>query len=430
MNSQQWTKSWFTLVELIVVITIIAILGTVGFISYSNYLTTARDSNRISQLVRISDALQIYSTRNMLPLPENAVTITGSWTIVAYQWDLGEGVLQTIEYSTTARDPRDNSLYTYYVTVDRESFQLLAFMEEAGSLQALVVSEGWVSGSAWSIIWKLGSILWVWDLSANLGNRFPKSYGSKLWVLTNSENVPIQRLSIPWNTLDIVNTTDEYVGHLSDNERIEGDGNELAYLVPNYNCKRIKELRGSVTSGVYTIVPRGNTLQVYCDMETDWGGWILLWSSGRESWWVNFWWSQSTWTIWNNNLPYSLWSPELLEEVWFEQIMIIWLNEQFKKVIWIKFNVNSDFFNRDSSDRTSTSWCRVLFDEELNEEEKNLPNCFSFWQWWRFNNTSSFQFWHSWTSASSGLSRTGFSIPNPSETYGVWNWLHWEIYIK
>ena len=68
----------FTLVELIVVITIIAILGTVGFISYSNYLTTARDSNRISQLTRIADALQTYSTQGMLPLPDNFVTITGS----------------------------------------------------------------------------------------------------------------------------------------------------------------------------------------------------------------------------------------------------------------------------------------------------------------------------------------------------------------
>ena len=79
MNYKLRAKNYgFTLVELILVITIIAILGTVGFISYSNYLTTARDSNRISQLVRISDALQVYSTRNILPLPENAVTITGS----------------------------------------------------------------------------------------------------------------------------------------------------------------------------------------------------------------------------------------------------------------------------------------------------------------------------------------------------------------
>lgn len=75
---RQKNKNAFTLVELIVVVTIIAILGTVGFISYSNYLTTARDSNRISQLTRIADALQVYTTRNSLPLPDNSVTITAS----------------------------------------------------------------------------------------------------------------------------------------------------------------------------------------------------------------------------------------------------------------------------------------------------------------------------------------------------------------
>jgi prepilin-type N-terminal cleavage/methylation domain-containing protein len=71
----------FTLVELIVVVTILAILSTIGFVSYSTYLTSVRDTNRISQLVSISDGLNLYSTKNTLPVPDNAISITSSGTL-------------------------------------------------------------------------------------------------------------------------------------------------------------------------------------------------------------------------------------------------------------------------------------------------------------------------------------------------------------
>lgn len=157
----QKNKNAFTLVELIVVVTIIAILGTVGFISYSNYLTTARDSNRISQLTKIADALQVYTTTNSLPLPDNSVTITSGTNTIAYQGDLGEAVLQTIDYSTNARDPKDNTPFTYFLSADRLNFQLLAFMEDQSSLQSFLPN--------------------LTQSYANLyQNRFPKTYGRRL----------------------------------------------------------------------------------------------------------------------------------------------------------------------------------------------------------------------------------------------------------
>ena len=77
----------FTLVELIVVITIVGILSTVGFISYSGYLAGARDSNRYSQLTKLSDALQVYATTKSLPLPADYLDITarGSQGIIGSQ---------------------------------------------------------------------------------------------------------------------------------------------------------------------------------------------------------------------------------------------------------------------------------------------------------------------------------------------------------
>jgi prepilin-type N-terminal cleavage/methylation domain-containing protein len=83
---QKFNFKAFTLVELIVVITIVWILSTIGFVSYSGYLTWARDSNRISQMVKLSDSLQVYSATKSLPLPDNYVEIHASWSVIAYQW--------------------------------------------------------------------------------------------------------------------------------------------------------------------------------------------------------------------------------------------------------------------------------------------------------------------------------------------------------
>ncbi len=80
----------FTLVELIVVITILAILGTIWFVSYTWFMSTARDSNRLTQLEWIHNWLESYKTRWKLPLPDDSVTIYASWTIIWYQWNAYE----------------------------------------------------------------------------------------------------------------------------------------------------------------------------------------------------------------------------------------------------------------------------------------------------------------------------------------------------
>ncbi|MCH8518381.1 prepilin-type N-terminal cleavage/methylation domain-containing protein [Candidatus Gracilibacteria bacterium] len=244
--------SGFTLVELIVVVTIIAILGTVGFVSYSNYLTGARDANRTSQMVRISEALQTHGTTNNLPLPENGSDITVGSTIIGYQGDIGETVLQTISYSTSARDPRDNSPFIYYLGTDRRNFQLMAFMEEQKALTSFFPQS-----------------------TANISNRFPKSYGRKMGILLeNNTNNPLHRVAGANSDLAV---TTGFTAYLSDNETIEGvtEGDLLA-ASSIANCKRRRESFGVSTNGIYAINPNGSEIDVYCEMSEQGGGWTLV----------------------------------------------------------------------------------------------------------------------------------------------------------
>ncbi len=194
---------WFTLVELIVVITIVWILSTVWFVSYSGYLTGARDSNRFSQLTKLSDSLQTYAASKSLPLPDDYIEITasGSSNVIAYQWYVWVDVLETIDYTNGGKDPKDDSYFTYYLTKDRKSLQLLALMEDSSSV----------------------SLQNNKIFAADYSERFPKVYGQKLGVLVSWEdtnlNTPAQEISenVSSGYLDIFNTNNIYEANFGQN---------------------------------------------------------------------------------------------------------------------------------------------------------------------------------------------------------------------
>jgi len=200
----------FTLVELIVVITIVWILSTVGFVSYSWYLTGARDSNRFSQLTKLSDSLQTYAASKSLPLPDDYIEITasGATNVIAYQWYVWVDVLETIDYTNGGKDPKDDSYFTYYLTKDRKSLQLLALMEDGASANTDIFQKSY---------------------AVDYEERFPRTYGNRLWVLTDTTNTPVQEigsLQTAW-FLDIFHTADEYTAYFWDSWNITGTGNLL-----------------------------------------------------------------------------------------------------------------------------------------------------------------------------------------------------------
>ena len=98
------TKSWFTLVELIVVITILAILWTIAFISLQWYSSQARDSKRIADIQNIKTSLELFSINTWkYPIPDNKQEVSYSWEILWYQWTVWDNVTINLSRNLTKK---------------------------------------------------------------------------------------------------------------------------------------------------------------------------------------------------------------------------------------------------------------------------------------------------------------------------------------
>lgn len=194
-------KKGFTLTELIVSITLLVILSTIWFVSYSSFLIWTRDSSRISDLSSIWNGLIEYVTRWSLPTPEWYVDIY-SWTELLWkQWYMSPVILEKIWYKWLWVDPVDKTYYSYYLLSNGKNFQLMWFLEDQGNLQ-LTYSANTLKAD---------------EVDYTL--RIPFFYGNKLWILTDSNNTPIQyneTIKAAW-TINVSNTSLLLTSHLKNN---------------------------------------------------------------------------------------------------------------------------------------------------------------------------------------------------------------------
>jgi len=125
----RYNIKWFTFVELIVAVTIIWILSTIWFYSYIDFIADSRDSQRKSDLAKVTSALKIYKQkRGFYTDPWDSFAITNSWITVANQWKLNQSVfLNTLDELPS--DPKIGESYFYSTTVNKQEFQIAGTLE-------------------------------------------------------------------------------------------------------------------------------------------------------------------------------------------------------------------------------------------------------------------------------------------------------------
>ncbi len=261
-------KKGFTLVELIVVITILAILWTIWFISLQWYSSASRDSKRITDLWQVRTWIQLYQAKEwVVPEPDETKTIVWSWTTnLVIQWYAWTWTLRNIKVNTDAKDPLEDNYYTYSTNWAKTKFQLLALLENNNTAYNNILPTTY----------------------ANYETREPYVIWDKLWILLDSTtNTPVQEL---WETdIDLNTNTTEYKAIFSKSdiqtlswtplyqEIVTKSNNEwVEENIVYSSCKEILDNWASTWDGTYTIDPENDWVwfEVYCDMTTDWGGWI------------------------------------------------------------------------------------------------------------------------------------------------------------
>ena len=166
-------KSWFTLVELIVVITILAILWTIAFISLQWFSKDARNSTRHSDLKNIEKVLSLYQLRQSeFPLPSNEVEITYSWAEVWTQWTFWEDTRKLLgsqgQISNVPLDPLTWSEYTYSRLNTKNEMQLAAVFEWELTLNKITNTFAgwsyWTTKITWNYNWQIAKASTWWRI--------------------------------------------------------------------------------------------------------------------------------------------------------------------------------------------------------------------------------------------------------------------------
>lgn len=396
-------KKWaFTLVELIVVITILAILATIAFVSFIWYQTSARESTRLSDMKLIEKKLSFYQIENNnYPLPDNYVTITASGTTVWYQGEVGTWVLISLNQSWDIKDPLDDTRYSYTILQDRTNYQMLAFMEDDDSLRTSVISPTY----------------------ANTPPRYPMTFGNKIGMLLDSENMPVQD-TLWGGSIDLTQTASWYTAYLSDSETFSWSGSELRQIVPRTSCRRLHDLGEAGINWYYTINPiEWEAVEVYCDFTSDPEWWVLtMIARSVDDASFNgtpFWWFVSRWSPKNDSAPYSL--GESIKNIPFQKVYL-WVYDTGKNITgFTTLNVN------DLSLFDGTYWNTALAVEGCVGQDITIiwiwtiNSCLAFNLWGKFDSTESYWFSFNPVDTDDWLNRRryGASFPYP-----------WMIFIK
>ena len=113
----------FTLIELLVVIAIIGVLSTIVLVSLNTARQKARDVRRVSDMRQVALGLEMYYDSN---------TDTGyPGTVAVESWAVMDTALEGGGFITSVpTEPGTNDAYQYWVAGDKQSYVLMAILED------------------------------------------------------------------------------------------------------------------------------------------------------------------------------------------------------------------------------------------------------------------------------------------------------------
>ena len=333
-------KKAFTLVELIVVITIIAVLGTIAFVSFQDYSSQARDTKTVSDINNAHKKIALFKIESgFAPKPDNSFEVlAGSGNIITYQGEFGTNVKRILDYGETIVDSEGNN-YKYATNGKYSLFTLVGFLEQP-TAKIQLLSNTYANNSNKFLKFKWDEILTlfnqnndfisddVFDLQANNTTAY---IGNNEQTTDNSSGKSI-----------VINIPQRIVKNLAHNKQVTETNLS--------SCKEILEKGESTWSGPYTILINQNSYSVYCDMETDNGGWTL--ASVFDTNWDGNWAFSSA-----NNL--NNWTNSQL--FWENAFMNPYANVEQKYISYTDIIANDVLFVRatDKKNLLRTSNCNI-----------------------------------------------------------------------
>lgn len=214
------TRWAFTLVELIIVITILAILATIGFVTMGKYLTSSRDSTRLTDMKTIFDSMSVYTVRTgETPFPDSdKLEVKNGSSILTYQWYAWESVFNLIKLNRGWVDPKDKKNYVYTTDSTRRKIQLMWYLETNENVK---------------VFWQVPFFSETFADTNDLKSRYVYVYWDTLWILTDANKAPLQDVisGSGVNLLDSAQvpvwTTAYFWGNLYDSGKSTATGSTL-----------------------------------------------------------------------------------------------------------------------------------------------------------------------------------------------------------
>ncbi len=357
----------------------------------------------------LQTTFQEYALRSELPLPDQALQLRASGSLISYQGNLTDDVVSQTGFKGSSYDDEYESYPVYVLSTNKKDFQFLNYLEDGVNL---------ISSSFTQVL-----------AEPEYGLLFPKIFGKPLWVFLFSDTQKPIHLSYSWS-YDIINGTGQVIAYMKDSYFLDPLVDSLWQMSPQNSCKRILELWYSHGTGIYTISPNGSTkIQVYCDMEIDWGGWTMVarsivWGTGALGW------STTRWNPADTTQVYSLWNTAF--PIDFSSVMFArytsWKNIDLALAL---DRSTSIILNPTGTGTFQSQYRRLVFRSGIPTAEASWNQLFPFTYIWNTSSTLRYWFQHTATpSWSYGLNPSGFVTGGYSSTYGSWNGKQGMIFIR